>query len=213
MKLITLLVISTLVLSQTFKIEESGTHSTKKEACKRALTNAKVRAIEEYGVTVSSSFTSNTEVSNDNLTSSQKQKIIQNSKHNVRVMSNNESISKSDGEYTCEVNTLLSIGSIKTTKTVKPQNLKKYNKQYIRTCSIVTGVYISKGKGKPIFLNFGRNYPNQLFSAVIWKNNRNKFSYNPAKKLLNKQVCIKGEVSLYKSKPSINLKDESQIEF
>ena len=211
--LITIVLLSTIIFAQTFKITESGTHSTKKEACKRALINAKVMAIEEYGVTISSSFTSKTEVTNDYLTKHQKQKIIQNSKHKVRVMSYKENISQSNGEYICNVDTLLSIGKIKTTKTVKPNSLKKYNKQYVRTCSVVVGVYMSKGKGKPIFLNFGRSYPNQLFSAVIWKNNRGNFSYNPARKLLNKEVCIKGEVSLYKGKPSINLKDESQIEF
>jgi endonuclease G len=128
-------------------------------------------------------------------------------------MSYTEHSYKTNGEYICTVDTLLSIGKMKTTKTVKAKDLKKYNKQYIRTCSVVVGSYISKGKGKPIFLNFGRSYPNQYFSAVIWKNNRSNFSYNPVKKLLNKEVCIKGEVSLYKGRPSINLKDESQIEF
>ena len=207
------LLFSTEALSKTYKITETGEHENREEACKRALINSKVMAIEEHGVTISSTFSSQKKIKNKSFSSSQKQNIIQNSENYIRLISYNEKVSRNGGKHICTVDAVLSIGDLKQIETVPADKIKYYNEKYIKTCSIVTGVYTSKGKGKPTFVNFGRSYPNQIFSAVIWGDNKKNFSYDPATKLLNKKVCIKGEVKLYKNKPSINLKDETQVGF
>jgi hypothetical protein len=207
------LLFSTEAFSKTYKITETGEHKNREEACKRALINSKVMAIEEHGVTISSTFTSRKEVNSEDFSSSQKQNIIQSSKNHIRLISYNEKVSRKGGNHICKVDAVLSIGDLKQIETIPADKIKDYNQKYIKTCSIVTGVYTSKGRGKPTFVNFGRSYPNQIFSAVIWKNNIKNFSYDPTTKLLNKKICIKGEVKIYRDKPSINLTHETQIEF
>jgi hypothetical protein len=209
---VVLFLFSTNVFSKNYSITKVNKSYDKSVACSSALINAKAMAIEEFGVRISSSFNSSKNVSNGDVSSSQKQNIIQESENHVSVISYSESVKKNGDYYFCEVNAVISVGEPKRVLTVKPEEVKNNNKKYVRSCSVVTGIHVSNSKGKPIFINFGRSYPNQIFSAVIWGSNRNKFSYDLNKKLLNRQVCIKGEVSIYKGKPSFNLKDETQIE-
>ena len=35
--------------------------------------------------------------------------------------------------------------------------------------------YVASSKGQPTFLNLDKPYPNQIFTVVIWGNNRSKF--------------------------------------
>ena len=170
-------------------------------------------AIEEHGVTISSTYASQKEVKNETFSYFQKQNIIQNSDSHIRLTSYNERVSRNGGNYICTVDAVLSIGDLQQIKTIAADRIKDYNQKYIKTCSVVTGVYTSKGRGKPSFVNFGRSYPNQIFSAVVWENNKKNFSYDLTTKLLNKKVCIKGEVEFYKGKPRINLTDETQLDF
>src|SRR5260370_31128320 len=49
--------------------------------------------------------------------------------------------------------------------------------------NVVSTRYASSTKGQPTFLNLDKPYPNQIFTAVIWRSNRTKFglpevSYN-----------------------------------
>ena len=213
MKLIFIILIFFInIYAQTFNITATGTDIYKDIACEKALINAKVMAIEEYGVTIDSSYYSKQSIDNKNYSTSQKKEIIQKAKHKIRVISYKKNISKLNDKYKCKVSAILTIGKIKSIKTVDPKKLAKYNKQYIKTCSIVTGVYKLKKRGHPTFINFGRSYPNQFFTAIVWENNLPNFSYN-LKNLIGKKICIKGEVYLFRNKPNIKLSNENQIEF
>lgn len=61
------------------------------------------------------------------------------------------------------------------------------------------------------FLNFGKPYPNQTFTAVIFNEYVANFSYD-LKILQNKKVCITQEVTEYKNTAQFILEDESEIE-
>lgn len=63
-----------------------------------------------------------------------------------------------------------------------------------------------------MFLNFGRPYPNQCFSAVIFNSDLYKFVENPEKFYDEKIVRIKGKIQQYQVKPEIILKEPDQIE-
>jgi len=213
MKLIFIIFIFSInIYAQTFNITAIGIDIYKDIACEKALINAKVMAIEEYGVIIDSSYYSKQAINNKNYSTSQKKEIIQKAKHKIRVISYKKDIFKINNKYKCKVYAILTIGKIKTIKTVNPKKLANYNKQYIKTCSIVTGVYKSKKRGHPIFINFGRNYPYQFFTAIVWENDLPKFSYD-LKNLIGKKICIKGEVYLFRNKPNIKLSNENQIEF
>jgi len=69
-----------------------------------------------------------------------------------------------------------------------------------------------RSKKNNVFLNFGKPYPNQCFSAVIFSSDLYKFGDNPEKYYNQKIVRIRGKIQEYQEKPEIILKDLSQIE-
>ena len=63
-------------------------------------------------------------------------------------------------------------------------------------------------------MNFGGEYPNELFTAVIMEDDVAKFTnYNPAEFPDNKKICIRGRIVDYKGKPEIIIKGPSQLTF
>ena len=62
---------------------------------------------------------------------------------------------------------------------------------------------------KVTYLNFDKAYPNSTVTAVIWNENAKKFSGINQK--VNRTVCIEGEISNYKGKPQITLRDSAQL--
>jgi Micrococcal nuclease (thermonuclease) homologs len=74
----------------------------------------------------------------------------------------------------------------------------------------VVDAYLSKKNN--VFLNFGKPYPNQCFSAVIFSSDLYKFGDNPEKYYNQKIVRIRGKIQEYQEKPEIILKNLSQIE-
>lgn len=77
---------------------------------------------------------------------------------------------------------------------------------------IVSTKYLKRASGGPIFLNFGRDYPNQQMTGLIWFGRFSEyFSYKPEKFLKRKNVCVKGNISEYEGKIQMELRTEKQI--
>ena len=77
---------------------------------------------------------------------------------------------------------------------------------------IVSTKYLKRASGGPIFLNFGRDYPNQQMTGLIWFGRFSEyFSYKPEKFLKRKNVCIKGYISEYEGKTQMEIRTEKQI--
>ncbi len=77
---------------------------------------------------------------------------------------------------------------------------------------IVSTKYLKRASGGPIFLNFGRDYPNQQMTGLIWFGRFSEyFSYKPEKFLKRKNVCVKGYISEYEGKIQMELRTEKQI--
>ncbi|CAM4245078.1 hypothetical protein [Flavobacterium terrigena] len=89
------------------------------------------------------------------------------------------------------------------------ENINSFEGKTITICEKVTGVHETKGEN--VILNFGKAYPNNAFSIIIFKRDREKFSYNPLEFLNEKTICITGTVIMYKGKPEIVIKYESEI--
>jgi len=77
---------------------------------------------------------------------------------------------------------------------------------------IVSTRYLKRASGGPIFLNFGRDYPNQQMTGLIWFGRFSEyFSYKPEKFLKRKNVCVKGYISEYEGKTQMEIRTEKQI--
>jgi hypothetical protein len=77
---------------------------------------------------------------------------------------------------------------------------------------IVSTKYLKRASGGPIFLNFGRDYPNQQMTGLIWFGRFSEyFSYKPEKFLKRKNVCVKGYISEFEGKTQMEIRTEKQI--
>ena len=76
---------------------------------------------------------------------------------------------------------------------------------------IFGGRYFEKSDGAPTLLNMGAAYPNNPFTFVIHGEDRKKFSYKPEEWLINKEVCVTGEIIDYKGKPEMIVTDSTQV--
>jgi DNA/RNA endonuclease YhcR with UshA esterase domain len=76
---------------------------------------------------------------------------------------------------------------------------------------VVSTRYAASANGQPTFLNFGRPYPNQDFTAVIWGSARPAFPYAP-ESLRGQMVCVRGLITTYRGTAQIVVSDPLQIE-
>jgi DNA/RNA endonuclease YhcR with UshA esterase domain len=78
-------------------------------------------------------------------------------------------------------------------------------------CGEVAGTrYVASSKGQPTFLNLDKPYPNQIFTVVIWGDNRSKFG-TPESGYKGKNVCVTGKITAYAGLPEIVVDDPKQI--
>ena len=96
---------------------------------------------------------------------------------------------------------------------VEVKEAYKYVGQTKIVCGrIVSTKYLKRSSGGPIFLNFGRDYPNQQMTGLIWFGRFSEyFSYKPEKKLKRKTVCVKGLISEHDGKTQMEIRTEQQI--
>ncbi|MFJ7884685.1 hypothetical protein ACIQYF_14500 [Pseudomonas sp. NPDC096917] len=62
---------------------------------------------------------------------------------------------------------------------------------------------------KVTYLNFDKPYPNSTVTAIVWNEHAKNFSGVNQK--TNSTVCIEGQISSYKGKPQITLRDRAQL--
>jgi DNA/RNA endonuclease YhcR with UshA esterase domain len=75
---------------------------------------------------------------------------------------------------------------------------------------VVSTHYAVSTKGQPTFLNLDKPYPNQIFTVLIWGNNRSKFG-TPEIAYKAKHVCVTGKITEYRGTPEIVVDNPKQI--
>jgi len=66
-------------------------------------------------------------------------------------------------------------------------------------------------RGRPTFLNLGRPYPRQLFTVVIWGEDRGNFDRPPEVTFENRRICVTGKIGSYRATPQIIVRRPKQI--
>ncbi len=78
-------------------------------------------------------------------------------------------------------------------------------------CGVVaSGKYDADLRAQPTFLDFGKPYPDQVFTAVIFGTDRSKFG-SPETALRGKRVCVTGKIQDRNGLPQIILNDPKQL--
>jgi hypothetical protein len=106
-----------------------------------------------------------------------------------------------------------SLLSAQSEQSIKVKEAYKYVGETKIVCGrIVSTKYLKRSSGGPIFLNFGRDYPNQQMTGLIWFGRfSDYFSYKPEKFLKRKTVCVKGLISEHEGKTQMEIRTEKQI--
>jgi len=108
-------------------------------------------------------------------------------------------------------NALLFFGTACIAQSIPPKDAEKYFGKTATVCGQVVGAkFLDKSGRKPTLLDFGKPFPDQEFVAVIFGDDRAKFG-EPEKACLQKNVCVTGEVSKFRDKPQIIVKDRNQL--
>lgn len=88
---------------------------------------------------------------------------------------------------------------------------KQHFGQTEKVCGeVVSASYAHSSKGHPTFLNLDKQYPNQIFTVVIWGENRSKFG-KLEEDYKGKRICVSGKITAYAGKPEIVASDPKQI--
>jgi micrococcal nuclease len=97
-------------------------------------------------------------------------------------------------------------------KEIKLEEASKNVGDSISTCGkVFSARYFEGSQDAPTLLNLGAAYPNQLLTIVIYGEARKLFKEAPEVYFKDKNICIKGKVSLYKDKPQIVIYRPEQI--
>ena len=93
---------------------------------------------------------------------------------------------------------------------IGPNQTASHVGQTETVCGLVASArYAFHSHGQPTFLNFGRAYPDQSFTAVIWGDHRE--SFGKPEKLAGSTVCVTGPIVIYRGKPEIVLQSGGQL--
>ena len=77
---------------------------------------------------------------------------------------------------------------------------------------VVSTKFSENGKTNPTYINLDKKYPEQVFTLMIFGQDRQNFSYKPEEFLQGKTICVKGKVGEYKGTPQIIANKEKQVE-
>ncbi|HEV3456452.1 MAG TPA: hypothetical protein VHG32_07815 [Thermoanaerobaculia bacterium] len=97
-------------------------------------------------------------------------------------------------------------------KRIAPAEAGRHAGENAMVCGLVAAAkYAAAARGRPTFLDFGGAYPDQVFQVVIWGAERGKFHEAPEQAYAHKQVCVTGQIRLYRGKPEIVVGDPAQL--
>jgi len=79
-------------------------------------------------------------------------------------------------------------------------------------CGFVAGAqYAPTATGQPTFLDFEKPFPHEVFRAVIWSEDRNRFIAQPETTYLRRDLCVTGTIQSYDGTPEIFVRDPAQL--
>jgi len=96
-------------------------------------------------------------------------------------------------------------------KTLAAAEAKDHVGERATVCGkVVSTRWAESSRGSPTFLNLDQPYPNQVFTLVIWGNDRSKFD-NPETTYRGKRICVTGKISPFKGVPEVVANEPAQI--
>ena len=93
-----------------------------------------------------------------------------------------------------------------------PEAAGEYVGQRAEVCGMVAEVVQVQGiGGKPTFINVGGKHPDQLFTALIWAEERTRWDRAPEDLYEGRSICVTGTVRRHEGTPQIVVSSPPQI--
>ena len=77
--------------------------------------------------------------------------------------------------------------------------------------SVASARFMQNIGGEPTFINLGKPHPNQVFTIVIWGNDRPAWSSPPDQLYQDRDICVTGRILLHQGAPQIEAESPDQI--
>jgi len=108
--------------------------------------------------------------------------------------------------------TVISLSTSAQTKKITAAAAKNHIGERTTVCGkVVSARYADRSKSQPTFLNLDEPFPKQIFTIVIWGDDRSKFG-EPEDKYSDKRICVTGKITSYRGGPEIVATDPKEIE-
>ena len=78
--------------------------------------------------------------------------------------------------------------------------------------TVAEAILLREIDGQPTFLNLGGAHPDQAFTAVIWGEDRRRWSPPPDEQFAGHAICVTGEIDLHEGTPQIVVSRPRQIQ-
>jgi hypothetical protein len=94
---------------------------------------------------------------------------------------------------------------------LRPEEAADHVGETTTVCGMVaSATYLPLAPQSPTFLDLGKPFPNQIFSAIIFGADRPKFG-TPETSMRDNSICVRGTIFLYQGKPKMILHDPKQL--
>jgi hypothetical protein len=104
---------------------------------------------------------------------------------------------------------VLCCSSISPCQALTAARAREHDGQNATVCGIVASeLQASDSKGKPTFINLDAAYPDQIFTVVVWEEDRPKLGALPR---LFTHMCAKGIISYFHGVPQIVVRNREQM--
>jgi hypothetical protein len=104
---------------------------------------------------------------------------------------------------------LLLWASIGQAQTLTAAQAKAHEGENATVCGIVTGERTAtRSTGEPTFINLDATYPNQVFTILVWGEDRKNVGALPRS---GAHVCVRGLIKDYHGVPEIVVKSSGQL--
>jgi exonuclease VII large subunit len=90
-------------------------------------------------------------------------------------------------------------------------SVSAYVGKTVKVCSNVAGTFVTKGDRPVTYLNLGADYPNTKLTIVIFQKDLINFPITPSEQYKGENVCVTGEVGVYKERYQIIANKSEQI--
>ena len=104
---------------------------------------------------------------------------------------------------------LLLMGSVGHAQSLTAAQAKSHQGENATVCGIVASERTAtSSRGEPTFINLDSAYPNQVFTVLVWGDDRKNVGELPN---VGSHVCVKGLITDYHGVPEIVVRNSGQL--